>query len=701
MSQNKYFVNSLYISNFKPFRFMNPPKKVFFTDASKGIIKFMMLSGFNGYGKTSIFQAIEFALNGRIEIFDFKDTTNKYTEHMIINELNKESLVALELFNEQTKKYLSIIRYNSKVTPCKESDCREEYKDFNLYVMNEEFDYKRFIDRKDSKEISTPSTKELARILGENDIDEWLKTNYIKQEQSSNILFKSNSERVNFVNQFIDKGCEQYFVKFEQEKVKIDKEISDLKKTVKQLIDNIANKQVNSIGQEPEKISLFNQSNIFWDKEQYNQDEDFELYIQKLDSLHKFSKNVKIYDVADRLNKTNELLKQSRSLKEIIIYSYFENLMDSYVDDYQKKIYLEELSIDKNAVLTYKINNQHVPDALIEKINNMRTNSISMEKLSNNKQKMYNQVKSLREYVLTNTDTFVSVFDDTCPLCGHAFSDQELTLKKAVINYSNLFKEYKSILDDSLNTLSQSVASDYHILKGEINEVIKVLPDDKDIYDYICNIKKDVERYKKYKEILAFLLDEDFIKSHKATYLNSDSLENIFKMIYNKLQLIRQEYEELFEKSLKADFDESIYQENESFLPLLRKIETSELEAKIQAKKMHLQWRLAKKQFDNYSKDQSDLKENINKIRDLLIRYAKLEKLLACVKKSKELYMSDIIGYIEIPLYIYSGKLLQTHQNGLGIFCTTGPSEEKVTQFMLGDKFFFSKSLGMRQFRLQ
>lgn len=33
--------------------------------------------------------------------------------------------------------------------------------------------------------------------------------------------------------------------------------------------------------------------------------------------------------------------------------------------------------------------------------------------------------------------------------------------------------------------------------------------------------------------------------------------------------------------------------------------------------------------------------------------------------------------------YIYSGKLIQTHQNGLGIFCYTGSEDDKLTQFKL------------------
>ena len=115
MKNDKWVIRELFISNFKPFPSLNPPKKINFTDSNDKIVQFLMLSGFNGYGKTSIFQAIEFALSGKNEIFEFKDTNKKYSEHISVNELDKESLIALELYEEKTKIIKSIIRYNKKV----------------------------------------------------------------------------------------------------------------------------------------------------------------------------------------------------------------------------------------------------------------------------------------------------------------------------------------------------------------------------------------------------------------------------------------------------------------------------------------------------------------------------------------------------------------------------------------------------------
>lgn len=682
MSENKYFINSLYISNFKPFACKKPPKKIFFSDATNKIIKFMMLSGFNGYGKTSIFQAIEFALSGKIEIFQFKDTTKKYSEHMTINELHKESLVSLELFNQKTKKYFSIIRYNEKVKPCKETECTKEFTGFKLYVLNEKFDYKKFIQSKIENDISPIDTDKLAQILEEHNMDEWLNTNYIKQEQSSNILFKSNSERVNFINQFIDKSCEKYFYKFEEEKVNLKRDIDEVKCILEKSKIEIKDKQTVSIGEEPENIIIFKGINVFWDKKKYDFKENFEDYLQKVNNLTEFVKNNDVYDTTDKLITIKEFLDKPDLLKEIIIYSCFQDIIDSYIVNYEKKQYLEDLITDKNSLLVNKLDLKHLSQEFIDRIEGLREKNNNIKKLSNDKQKMYTQAKNFREYVEINIDTFDNVFDEKCPLCGHEYKDTELTLKQAVIDYGKIFKECNKVLNSSLKTLVEDIDTEYSAILKEIKDMIGAIKCEKIIYSYANNIQQDIIKYKRHKERLEFLMEEG-IDDNSFTNLNINSLESIYKRVLSKLSNNLEKYHKHLGEVAKNNFDKGIYQENKTYLPLIRNIDIKDLENRINIKKRYLEWCLSKKQFNKYSNNQLEFKENTKKLKNLLIRYKKIGKILEHAENAKHIYVSDIINYIEIPLYIYSGKLMQTHQNGLGIFCTTGNSKDKVTQFKL------------------
>ena len=65
------------------------------------------------------------------------------------------------------------------------------------------------------------------------------------------------------------------------------------------------------------------------------------------------------------------------------------------------------------------------------------------------------------------------------------------------------------------------------------------------------------------------------------------------------------------------------------------------------------------------------------------MRDMKIGKVLACQEAAKKEYLNEIMTYLEIPLYIYSGKLMQTHQNGLGIFCFTGSKKDALTEFKM------------------
>ena len=70
----KYRIHRLYICNFKPFAYGDNPEKPYVaidytSDGEK--IRSMILSGPNGYGKTSIFQAIYFTLMGTVEVGEY------------------------------------------------------------------------------------------------------------------------------------------------------------------------------------------------------------------------------------------------------------------------------------------------------------------------------------------------------------------------------------------------------------------------------------------------------------------------------------------------------------------------------------------------------------------------------------------------------------------------------------------------------
>lgn len=678
----KFYIKSLHISNFKPFKSQNPPLKMSFTDNDGEKIQFMMLSGFNGYGKTSIFQAVEFVLSGKIEIFEFKDTTRNYTEHVSINELDKESIMVLEIENELSKENFSVIRYNTKVKACKEKECLVEYKDFDLYIINGSFEYDRFKKEVENGDIEKSSSSDLSELLDEVSLDEWLTANYLKQEQSSNILFKNNSSRVSILNQFVNEDSNEYFEKHSSEDMRLDEEIKKIKKVIKNINEKKQKKQVDSLGEKPENYILFNDIDFVWDKLEYADNEGFDTYLSALDSLKKIYENIELYSSKDRVDGINKLLDQHKLISEILIYKFEKAELHLYLEEFKKKKYLMELSVDRKSLLETELNHKYLEVDLITEINKFRENSKVLNKLSSDKEKMYSKLSGLREYILKDSSIITKVFQEICPLCGHNYEDEKVTLEDSIKAHDELFGEIKSLVEENNDALATNIAQEYNVLISRISKSVQEIEIDDVLNSRIKKIFDNQDTYLNYQERLEYLLMLDLDTFKPIEKVDLQQIDEISEKVIKALEQVVEDASIVINNTtFDADEINNIERYRKYFKDLIQ-YSNDELTIKFDKKEKILKWYLSKQQLDTYSKDKIDYDKKIKTLRELLIRSKKVKNILSKVKDARHKYMTDLISYIEIPLYIYSGKLMQTHQNGLGVFCTTG-SSEKVTQFKL------------------
>lgn len=673
----------MFISNFKLFKCKYPPQRIPFTNEYGDNIQFMMLSGYNGYGKTSIFQAIEFVLNGRIEIFRFKDTTKKYTEHISINELNKESLLVLDVVNKLSNQCISIIRYNECVKPCDEKECMGEFKNFELFILNRSFDYDVFKQKRRNKEIKSTTTNELARILNEKNLNEWLATNYLKQEQSLSFLFKSNSDRVSFINQFIDNNYEEYFSKFYHEDEKLNNEIKKMTTKLNSLKDSINKNQIKSIGEKPCNLVLFKDQDIIWDKEDYKIEEDFETYLEGIRALKEIYNKLDIYVATDKINGIKKIINEPELLKKVLIFSCFKGQIATYINEYKRKQHLIDISVDKESMLSKKMDTLHFDDKIIRRISALKKKAMNADELAGNKQKIYMKIKNIREQAKSNIKLVNALFDEECPLCGHNYKNEKLKLVQAIERHNDVFRGISKLLDDNNTFILESIDIEFYDLKKDIESIISSINIEKQMYNYLVSINEKINRFNKLEERLNYLLNDNIKDYTKDLKLNVLSLNNISNELVRKLEILSKDHlKKIKEKPL--DGSEMLnLKENHKYLLILIKNSNDKLLSNIEQKELLFKWYLAKKQFENYSKEMSMYNESYIELKEMHIQSRKIKKLLKSIKSSKDNYMNDLVRYIEIPLYIYSGKLMQTHQNGLGVFCTTGSSKDKVTQFKL------------------
>lgn len=678
----RLIIQSIYISNFKAYKpcdFSGENiNKISFQDMNDDYYKLMILSGFNGYGKTSIFQAVEFALSGEIDYIDYKDKNRKFEENIIINDLTKDSLVAVEFIDESTRCIYTVIRYAEKGKPGKYTDYAKGYK---VYILESKFDYNKFIDMLKQKKIKAVTNSEIEQFLNEKNIIEWINENYIRQDFTSNIIFKKDSDRVNFINDFIELSDGKSIDKLNEEEECILEQKKELEKDIEEISKKIIEIKLIKAKEIHNEILNLEEKSL-WDKDQYDDKEDFSSYIKKAESLKKFYIDLDKYTNRYKKEIVDYIIDNKGNIKYILLVAYPEAMRKSYIDGYNKNQYLKGLIKDKQSFLKTKINEQYLSSELIDTIEKIRRDDNELNMQSNKKETMYRKIKELRSEVEKNSDEFTNVFSEICPLCGHDYTLEENSLLDSINQYNSLFIKYDEILSENISILDKSIEERYLLLKANIEKDLKGSNYESEISSYIEKINgKNLRKFIEYKNEIEFILGNKIEISDKGIITNDFNSQ--YRDILNTLESLKASLDSKHTLFTSEGYDEIVYEENKKYCIKLNNIKDDNYKIKINNKLNYLQWRKYEKDSDILSKNKDDLKAKKDKYRKILIADKKVKKLMNAIQCAQKEYLNDIVKYIEIPLYIYSGKLIQTHQNGLGVFCYTGSEDDKLTQFKL------------------
>lgn len=684
MNKECLYIRSIHISNFKPFKAMFPPLKLDLADNNGELIEFLMLSGFNGYGKTTIFQAIEFALNGKIEIFQFKDTTKKYSEHISINEIGIESLIAIELSDSEMNNRVSIIRYNEKTSPCKESECLEEFHGYNLYIDEGIFDYDTFKSKLESKEIIPVTTDKIAEIINETNVSEWLSSNYLKQEQTSNILFKSNKERVNYVNQYISQEGSEYFQKIYDEKDRLTVEYKALYEDVLEQKSKLKQVEINSIGEKPQSIRVFLDKELFWDKLDYSDDEDFSTFLVVINAFIRIMDNKNIYTAHDKKIALEKISKDNNTLRQVVIFNFFKNNLTEYIELYNRKKYLESLLLNKEQILKNELSSQYLNLDIILNIESYRNKTTALNNALNEKQKIYSLISNTRDIVIKNLNIVSEVFDDVCPLCGCSYREADKSLSASIDLHQEMFKQLSTLIDENASLQIKNINIEFNTINEKLKNEINSIKVDESLYSDLLKIIEKLDMFSDLKNRLEYILDFSF-DDYDELEFTKESIGSMESIIIEKLQSLYLELSNISNLNDMSEDDVNFCIKYKNEIMLVNEY-NFDIKESLNIKENLIKWHMAKQNYDKFTKDVNGYREVIYKVIELKKRLKKLEVITSVIESAKNTYLNTLISYIEIPLYIYSGKLMQTHQNGLGIFCTTGKSDEKVTQFKLTTK---------------
>lgn len=658
-----YFINRIYVENFK---------LIEEGDLSFNKSNLVILDGPNGYGKTTIFDIIELAIVGRINRIDLNQTNNSSgcNDILYLKNQNKDAIIKVEFISDD-KRFTVVKRIDSNKRYNRNDRKSNNWGLFETYLLDD------FKDEFSEDKKANP--EKIIDILGGDYLERFYNLfYYVQQEDSSVFLKNSEKKRVEVISKLFDVDKEQA----EQNKLitfreKVNLTIRSLKNK-KQKLDTPVEVDLNKESLKYNKAIKW--KNINWDRANVNIESKARLdeYKLEIQNIRQFCDNAEEFFKYEINNKIKDCLSTEGLLKSYIVCKNFHK---EYIDIREKyenmkfvlesKIAYDSMKIEEifkvDKFKLFKLLKKEHDYEFIEEYDKCISDLKTLNKNKSNLEKHINNINIHRKYLNpADKNTYIDinkVEENKCVLCGNTYES-----KDELINQINNYTKY----------LESLVGESYHVNKSAMNTI------------------KDIMSNKVLKEIDTYLnepsnlVDEEFFKQ-------LDMYMTIFKKNINTISLfetigidcngyINKECSYIDNLDVKyqklRDYVElQKFEISQEYIVLDREINFKNIfniifdRNKENIKVINIQILEEKVEYltnQYYNKELDKIKFN----KDIDVKIEKLEKLIEnTIKPSIEIYTTSmrshytkIIKDIEIPLYIYSGKIIQDYQRGLGIF---------------------------------
>lgn len=654
-------IKRIEINNFKVFR------AITFDFELSDLIVF---DGPNGFGKTSIYDAIELLFTGRIRRFyDLKsklvDGRESFSEHPFLCDYGDGDLsIKIEFLTENSTYILERI--------AERKELRNSI-DFNLYKLYTKDDF-----YSENKILIEDEEEYLSEILGAKYKENFQFLNYVEQEDSLYLLKNQDKSRKQHISHLFN------VLEFETkiEKILILKsKISELCNTEKrQEIDNLKDSIKKVEGflatefNNAEYIKLFPDSDIIWDTKDFDYksltyenifgDEGIITRLKQVvynkASFKNYIKNEKISRLISDIERTEEFLLHYNFIsdKEQLL-----NQKDELVRIKKTVTDLKEFSIESFRDDNYKIDLKgynFIEDNVINNFKSDFDNLAVKFKDLNALESIYSKIKESREKLVNNIiqlhENQEVQITGACFLCGYEWDDIYNLLENIEIQSQNL--------EEMTSEKSKSFDEDFNKFKEEGIDLIIGLLDER-----ASDINIDVEFVNGLLSI-----DEELFVAIKRDFdsIEFDFMDHLNVVPSSESQVDLEKVISMLDK-LKAEVDKADIQSffKDYFLKYFHNsfelLENLELETIIQ-KEDYLKYKYSILQNESLERDKQTMNNKETTFNNAKILENQLKNLHKIYKKSLKDFQNKVIKDIEIIFHIYSGRIMQYFQGGLGLF---------------------------------
>lgn len=680
----QYRIKSLRVKNFKCFD--DSKFYEFSFDEEKTPV---ILTGPNGFGKTTFFDALELVFSKNITRFETK-IENKNTnllKNILLNKAEEDGYIVVTLVNKN-KEYITLM---AKIDHTKKKVVYRDSINFGI-------------------EEGSIETQRLNEVL--NEYNNWkdnitdfniIKYNmnefgvyyYISQAESVHFLKKNMSERKSTLDALLEVGDASKWSDFVKEEligktkltkgVLINEEIERVNRIIKE--DGRALKECYQKAQDNEPVKyapiMLCDEVLYWDEEKLDNfsENDLNRGLSELNRLSLFAKDYDDYEKYVWNSRLEAAIKPSvisdmllcipylsgNGKLEISKVNHFLEEQDKIIEVYNRSAFLRR---DDFNVSIFKCSDmerlKEIDEELIkfniQNLNNLceqiKTNSQEISDRQNiiiELEKAREKLHSLNEQY--NKDSTV------CPYCNRQYADLN-ELSKG-FNDAKLFLDQekgKAVLQNSdlINQVKETIAES----KQKVNSLVGKYDDEK-VNDLLILIKElkniinDKSDMEKIELIYSLIVD-------KQEWRELNKQEQISEISRICMNYQKKYNSEQFCQHLR-DFDYSsisgIYPEINWEMQ-----ENLKDEEKVDNKKKYIRFHIQQKRNQKAQIIKQRLKESFIRLDKLETIREKLNSLCKIYDKSIEQYKNQVLKKLRVPLLIYTAKILQDYQNGLGVF---------------------------------
>ncbi|MCF2717015.1 AAA family ATPase [Paenibacillus sp. UKAQ_18] len=657
----------------------------------------IVLDGPNGFGKTTMFDVFELVLTGKLYRIKNDDKREAYSEDLLRKDSSKQCLIKLEFTDESEKSFtlIKMIPENSG----KESYRPDDFSRFKTYVSNQ-----------------FHNDKQLWRPVSQIQVDEMFDMKdfsrfyslfyYIQQEENTFFLKKTSKERMNEIGQLFDtKKEENQKQSILEIKNILSKEVTRIKKDKELLMKSLGTLQ-KEVNTESNNSSQIPYAQLFpnlsptklWDEENpiLRVRETKDEYIQELDELMRFVNQFDHF-LETKHNVEIDAVCQNRSLLEGVITATFfldkfEETKAKYYKEERLRKVLTKLSKEKftqnpedvnfESLLT-DVGHQFDIDDLKTRISGI----INTKKEANSLSSIVRQMNETRETLLKQYHLIQIKHEHAlgveCPLCGYNWVELDYLLEE-VKRKGDAFSEYydnaTTRLVEQINTIfSMYIEPIIFSIDEQLNLKGVVDPTFFSLLNNSMESKGKINSCNKWCETIGFNLEPYILKDTTAIadmevlidqlasaiqmYKHIDTSQNIpDRDTYNRFKSI---YKEIFNENVQdvKKISPEMIVEKKTYIDILYYSKRSET-------------------IDDLNKK---IDTQVQKYNKLTARIEEINKIVEVYNSSIKRHWNEIMKDIEIPFFIYSGKIIQYYQKGLGIFIKENSSGEAKSLKFVSD----------------